>query len=329
MENNLDLLIEKVIKLSNGLTYDEIIKLITDDKDFTKIKNFFLTYSFTTENISGYINLFDLKDKSLLTVGSSGDQAINAILKGCNDITVIDINPFAKYYFYLKKAAILTLDYVEFFRFFCYKYYKYYEHNSEAFNLQSYNKLKDTLRNLDGESFLFWDTLFSKCNSNDIRRTMFKSDEVGIKVLKKIDPYLKNRLSFNKTKSKIVNINPKFINGDIFKTKLYKTYDNIFLSNIGTYYTQEKLKGLVDTLETNLNEEGKLLICYLYDTLEDTPYLKQFPEIYNLDKFHKLFQQHITDFNSFTGINNIRFSDRSIKDSIVTYQKGLGSKCKK
>ena len=39
---------------------------------------FKLIYKFTTENISGYIKEFDFKNKSLLTVGSSGDQVINA-----------------------------------------------------------------------------------------------------------------------------------------------------------------------------------------------------------------------------------------------------------
>lgn len=60
-------------------------------------------YPFTTENIAGYINLFNLDNKSLLTVGSSGDQVINASLFNCQDQTVIDINPFTRYYFYLKK----------------------------------------------------------------------------------------------------------------------------------------------------------------------------------------------------------------------------------
>ena len=54
-------------------------------------------YSFTTENIKDYISSFDLNNKSLLTVGSSADQAINAILNGCKDVTIMDINPFVKY----------------------------------------------------------------------------------------------------------------------------------------------------------------------------------------------------------------------------------------
>ena len=328
MENNLDLLIETVIKLSEHITYDEIVKFINADRYISEFKTFFQPYPFTTENISGYIKLFDLKDKSLLTVGSSGDQAINAILRGCEDITVMDINPFAKYYFYLKKAAILSLNYKEFCEFFCYKYYNGIKCNPQVFNLKSYNKLKEILRNLDEESFLFWDTLFTKCKGKNIRRTLFKCDEVGLRVLKKVDPYLKNRLLYNKTKSKIANINPKFIKGDIFKIKLHRTYDNIFLSNIGTYNTQQKLKDLIDVLSMNLNDEGKLLICYLYNTFKDTKYYNKWPEIYDLDKLYKLFAEYITDFKSFKGICDIMFSDRSVKDSVVVYQKGVGNRCK-
>lgn len=78
-------------------------------------------YPFTTENISGYIDNFNLKDKSLLTVGSSGDQVINAILKGCKDTTLLDINPYTKLYYYLKAASIITLNLDGFMRFLRYK----------------------------------------------------------------------------------------------------------------------------------------------------------------------------------------------------------------
>lgn len=39
-------------------------------------------YHFTTENIAGYIDFFDLKDKSLLTVVSFGNQ-ITMLHKKC------------------------------------------------------------------------------------------------------------------------------------------------------------------------------------------------------------------------------------------------------
>ena len=43
-------------------------------------------YSFTTENIAGYIEYFDLNNKNLLTIGSSGDQILNAFYNGAKDI---------------------------------------------------------------------------------------------------------------------------------------------------------------------------------------------------------------------------------------------------
>ena len=44
-------------------------KVLCDDKDFTLENNeYYKIYRFTTENISGYIDYFNLKDKSLLVL---------------------------------------------------------------------------------------------------------------------------------------------------------------------------------------------------------------------------------------------------------------------
>ena len=50
-------------------------------------------YPFTTEMISGYFDKLDLKEKTVLTVGSSIDQGLNALLLGAKNVTVFDINP--------------------------------------------------------------------------------------------------------------------------------------------------------------------------------------------------------------------------------------------
>ena len=79
--------------------------------DTSNIITFDNLYSFTTENINGYINKFDLKDKSLLTVGSSSDQVLNAHFLGCNDITLIDINEFTKdLYFLLTLESLIAFS---------------------------------------------------------------------------------------------------------------------------------------------------------------------------------------------------------------------------
>lgn len=108
---------------------------------------FMSIYSFSTENVKGYIDYFDLKNKSLLTVGSSGDQIINAYNKGCRDLTLIDINPFAKYYINLKIAGILSLTYQEFELFF-FRNIGLHKNNSR-YNLELFNKLSNTLKAID------------------------------------------------------------------------------------------------------------------------------------------------------------------------------------
>ena len=48
---------------------------------------------------------------------------MNAILMGCKDITLLDINPFVKYYYYLKMALILCVSMDEYLLFLRYKNY--------------------------------------------------------------------------------------------------------------------------------------------------------------------------------------------------------------
>jgi len=310
MDKDFNLLIRRALGRAQG-------KLVTIDAD-----RFSWIYPFTTENINGYIDMFDLKDKSLLTVGSSGDQVINAILKDCKDITILDINPFTKHYFNLKKAALLTLNYEEFCRFFCYiDYPKVFKYNYDTFNIESYNKLKELLKQLDEESFVFWDTLFKHCNHEDIRKRLFEYDEERLSVVKKMNLYLKCEETFNKSKIKIKNINPRFIEGNIFKIKLEKTYDNIFLSNIATYYSLEDDKKLIEKLDNNLNMNGKMLLCYLYRTKIDTEYRDEWDPIYDLDKTFEVLGDYITYFESFQGTQGLKFEDKNMKDSVLIYQK--------
>ena len=65
-------------------------------------------YLFTTENIAGYINEMDVKDKSVLTLGSSLDQAYNALLLEAEELTVFDINVNIEMFHMIKKELILN-----------------------------------------------------------------------------------------------------------------------------------------------------------------------------------------------------------------------------
>ena len=143
------------------------------DGKFRYISEFSRIYPFTTENVSGYIDLFDFNNKSLLTVGSSGDQILNAFYNGARDITLYDINEYAKYYVYLKIAGILSLSYEEFQMFFLKHYSSPFEDNKLMFSKELFEKIKDNLRLLDYESYLFFDELISLYDGKKIRSRLF------------------------------------------------------------------------------------------------------------------------------------------------------------
>lgn len=66
-------------------------------------KKYFKEYPFATENVSGYIKNICLKDKDVLTLGSSCDQAFNSLVCGAGNVTIFDINPEVKNYYLEKK----------------------------------------------------------------------------------------------------------------------------------------------------------------------------------------------------------------------------------
>lgn len=292
---------------------------IFDEEMFKEIRKnpFREIYPFTTENIAGYIDNFDLKDKSLLTVGSSGDQVINAIMKGCKDITVLDMNHYIKYYYYLKIAGIISLEYEEFQNFFRYvNYPKRFNENINVFNIESFKKLKDILRILDYESYLLWDELFQNFRNTTIRTKLFSNDEDTSKEINNNNTYMVNETSFNQTKDIVHKIKPNFVVGDVFEIKPTRKFDNIWLSNISSYHTIKKLKKLVDLLDLNLNKDGKMLIGYLYYTSIYINNLENMLEIYSSEETLELFKEYEAKYISFTSV-----SQDHKKDSILIYQK--------
>ena len=290
--------------------------------DEASMNGFEEVYPFTTENIAGYIDYFDLQDKSLLTVGSSGDQIINATFKGAKDITLLDINPYAKYYYYLKAAGILELNLTDFNEFFRYNDYpKVFKYNKKVFDKASYKKLKSTLKSLDNDSYLFWDELFDMYQPDHIRFSLFSNDEYGTSVLGKSNLYLQSENTYDEAKTKLKELRPEFINEDIFKSNLTKNYDNIWLSNIACYLYQDKIKGVTDKFSDKLAVDGKLLISYLYSIDMNTEYDDDWSPIYDLKNDLELLKEYSPIFHFFKGVNGIKHNDDDIKDSVLIYQK--------
>lgn len=285
-------------------------------------REFSLLYPFTTENILGYINLFNL-DK-LLTVGSSGDQVFNAIMGGAKKIDVLDVNHYTKYYYYLKVACLLELELSEFFLFLRHKDYpKVFKDNQEAFKLPLYNKVKDTLRLLDYESYLFWDELLQTFPPLTVRKSLFYFDESRTHVIRGCNSYLIDEDSYLNLRKSILDVVPRFIHDNVFSCSLEDQYTSIWLSNIGTYLSRHFVKRMTDQMSKYLLDDGKLLISYLYRTTKDTPYQEGWQLIYDLDKTFQILEdyQDYLSLISFVGVDGLKFDDEKIKDSVLVYQK--------
>jgi len=288
--------------------------------------NFYKIYPFTTENINGYLSKYDLNNSSVLTVGSSADQVINSYLLGANNVTLFDVNPFCKYFYELKCAAIKALSIDEFLTYFCYyNYPKSFTKNKYSFNYPLYLKIS---KYLSGEAKVFWDTLYSKFSPLSIRKRLFNRDENLFRVVLKTNDYLKED-NFNKLKKNILDFSPTFIQSDVrdICTHLKEKYDYILLSNIACF-----MEGMYDNvllefrknmllLKDFLNNDGVMFMAYLYDTKKDTIAMPHWDLIYHLDIIFNLFIDQDLSLDNFTGIKGLIHDSSVMQDAVLTLKK--------
>jgi S-adenosylmethionine:diacylglycerol 3-amino-3-carboxypropyl transferase len=216
-------------------------------------------YTFTTENIAGYMNELDLTNKSVITVTGSSDHIINCILKGCTIIKTFDINPLTKYYMDLKLSAIKELSYQEFLDFLLFD-------TDKSFSYDIIHKL-----NMDCDSKKFWLNELEK-NNNDGK----KLKESGLFNLKYFDYQNKidNNLYLNKENYDIIKerlgmLKISFIKSDLKDLVIDCNYDYMFLSNISDYLEYifhdnylSKYKKLIFSFLKNVKV---IYFAYVYD----------------------------------------------------------------
>lgn len=278
-------------------------------------------YPFTTENISGYIDKFNLEGKSLLTVGSSCDQIYNASLKGCKDITILDICPYTEDYYHLKTTALEELDYEDFFKFLCHRgYYSILFDNFNALNKKSFEKIKESLKSKSKESYDLWNTILSEYRGSRVRQRCFMLDEDSLYAIKQYNPYLQSEESYLQTRESMKDTKVQIIEGDITKIDIPSTYDNIWLSNLPAYLSESEIKKLFQRLKPHLNDNGMMLFSYLYGITENTKYQPEWAEVYNLKKLKKALGDELT-LTSFTGVQGVKDFNKSDQDSVLIYQK--------
>lgn len=105
--------IDKLEMFLNGLCLDgDGIKI----SSLTHFKSLDYVYLWTNESLRNYYQT-EVEGKSVLTVTSSGDHALHAILAGAKEVHCFDVNEFSKTVASLKVNLIKNLDYNDFFKY--------------------------------------------------------------------------------------------------------------------------------------------------------------------------------------------------------------------
>ena len=228
--------------------------------------------NFTLENIFGFSNedlqhLFShlpVQDKRVATVGSSGDQVLNAIDYGAKEVTFIDGNPYAIPAVELKLSAIKNLSYDEFM--------EYWTHDG-LLNHKFYSKIS---HDLSEDTKMFWETLLLETgdagkevlerfsHAGSFRRTN-KLDIKPFPIMAYGSEFYRDPKRYNELKAKMPQCKVECIHADLsqFGQVLHGKYDAILLSNIFDYVDKKEFCKIVKDLEQNcLAEGGKMQLHY-------------------------------------------------------------------
>lgn len=236
-------------------------------------------YTFTTENLGGYIKKLNLKNKKVLTVTASLDHMLNLVLNGVKEIDNFDINKNTYYFAGLKMAAMKVLSYDEFLNFFsgCEDrraealVHRRLNENPYVLDYNVYKKIKPYLKE---DCAYYWDLMYKEFNYNgkDMEENFCLSGDKRSSIYN--NEYLNNEENYNKTRANLESVAANFYATDILQLhNLTSKYDCILCSNIYDYlvsdwynvisaedfntYVNEKLSNI-------LNDKGVIALSYQY-----------------------------------------------------------------
>lgn len=241
----------QVIKKGKGL-------LSQSDRS-TLFSGFGRVYGMTTENVKGTFAHYDFEGKDVLTVCSSGDHILGALLKGANHVDAFDVNALTEYYFHFKKALIEGVSFSEFKEFLVYNLLP-----TGRFLSKTYEKFRDYM---DTPYKEFWDEIINYALSNDLsfRNLFISSLNSSYRYENMVDYYSEE--SYNLLQEKLSLASVRFFHCDLSKLSLQldSKYDYMFLSNIADYVGVFETKKMAEKLLPFVKDDGEIAFAYLYD----------------------------------------------------------------
>lgn len=252
------------------------------DSKFKPLKGFERLYATSNEDLVALFKKIDVKGKRVLTVGSSGDQTLYAILNGAREVHLVDLCPYSKLFLDYKIAGIKTFSYDQFFKNFRFNYVntiingkKEYIIDTDFLTSDVYKKIS---HNMNAESREFWDNYFLEMNN-----TKNISITTGDSVIGAKGTYLKDKDDYNKLKKKLQDgdFAIRFTNDNImnFANRINpnEMYDVMLFSNLIDYISNHftlsqngqvirKFKNKIFyKLLPHLTEGGVMQVDYLFE----------------------------------------------------------------
>ena len=246
-----------------------------------------------------------LEGKKVLTVGSSGDQVLNAIYHGSKDVTLIDANIFAKFFTEYKIALIKNLDFNEFLYIFDLRIL-----NGGMFEPKIFQRV---FHDLSPEAQAFWGEIFidQEWPYETVSRIMDYS-------FFKFSDFYRDENAYNNLKEKLKDAKISYIVSEFkdFPEDISDSYDIMLFSNIFDYmYSNKDLKSFRATANqlynNHLNKNGKIHLSYSFTNKKNNTLENLFEDL--SDKITRRTHNHI-DYSYYLH-KDITKTEKEIKDT--------------
>ena len=225
--------------------------------------NSFRLYGTSNENINGYLDFFNLTNRSLCTIDSSFDHYINASFKNPRSVTIVDKCPFTEYYSYLKLAAFLELHRMDYAYFICKKDCNQYLDINKKFMLkETFERIKNTLRLCDYDSYCIWEEIFCRYNQPQIN-SLFRDDVTYLENVIRCNCYLLSDVNYLLARKSVLNTPISIIIADINDFGFNIGSNVVWLSNVFDYLKNDEI--IFKRIVNGLSNGGEVLYRYYWE----------------------------------------------------------------
>lgn len=276
-------------------------KLNPDFGDYSKI------YLKTTENISAYFSLMDMKGKDILLPAASGEHLLNAYSYGAHEVTCFDINTLAFLETDLKVNIVKHLSLEDYLKFF----------ETDLLNYSIYEKVAPFLKE---ETRTFFDYLYSNFKIEEILRRIFYYQYLNpLSKVTKNQQFLKPE-SYEALKDRLQPEDICYLKGDLFNLRKALgdlKFDGIITSNISDSVVkvfpenyEKKYLQTIHELSKHLKKDGFIQMAYVYDY-----FITYYANYFKYEKNMTVKNDHF-EFHSIKG-----YSIPTSKDGVLVWKK--------